>query len=208
MPKRGSARGSSARNVVRLKPDTTRGHAVSPRSVRLQPDRFAIDRPTSRIRIRPGMKADVVVFDPNTIVDTATVETPHQYAEGVRWLYTHPPHETPDVVPQGLLAPGAAGARPCLGQPGLLAPRPAHLPARHRRVRHPLLRVHHRPVLPRCVAAPGRGGRRRLRVAGREELSGLLHQRHHPAARRPDLRRRHPPLARVAVFGVRGPAER
>jgi len=33
--------------------------------------------------LRNGMKADVVVFDPQTIVDKATFEKPHQYAEGV-----------------------------------------------------------------------------------------------------------------------------
>jgi dihydroorotase/N-acyl-D-amino-acid deacylase len=33
--------------------------------------------------LREGMKADIAVFDPNTIRDLATFEQPHQYAEGV-----------------------------------------------------------------------------------------------------------------------------
>ena len=39
--------------------------------------------------LRPGMFADVVVFDPQTIADRATFEKPHQYAVGVRQVFVN-----------------------------------------------------------------------------------------------------------------------
>src|SRR5579872_4441395 len=39
-------------------------------------------RLTDRGILRPGLKADIAVFDPMTVRDTATYEKPHSYAEG------------------------------------------------------------------------------------------------------------------------------
>jgi len=39
--------------------------------------------------LKPGMFADVVVFDPQTITDRATFQTPHQYAVGVKHVFVN-----------------------------------------------------------------------------------------------------------------------
>ncbi len=36
--------------------------------------------------LKEGMKADVVVFNPETVADKATFENPHQYPEGIPYV--------------------------------------------------------------------------------------------------------------------------
>ena len=39
--------------------------------------------------LKPGMFADVVIFDPNTIIDRATYEQPKQYSTGVKYVWVN-----------------------------------------------------------------------------------------------------------------------
>ncbi|MBE0555987.1 MAG: amidohydrolase family protein, partial [Proteobacteria bacterium] len=39
--------------------------------------------------LRPGMFADVVVFNPNTVIDKATFENPHQYSQGIEQVFVN-----------------------------------------------------------------------------------------------------------------------
>jgi N-acyl-D-aspartate/D-glutamate deacylase len=52
-------------------------------------------RPAARVGLvdrgilRPGMKADVTVFDPATVRDTSTFADPTHYSTGIRWVFVN-----------------------------------------------------------------------------------------------------------------------
>jgi N-acyl-D-amino-acid deacylase len=68
--------------------------------------------------LKPGMYADVVVFDPATIADRATYESPQQYAVGVRHVLVNgvpvlkDGEHTGALPGRALKGPGALSARP------------------------------------------------------------------------------------------------
>jgi N-acyl-D-aspartate/D-glutamate deacylase len=54
--------------------------------------------------MREGFVADIVVFDPNELLDRATYEKPFEPSVGVRWLLVNGKTAISDAVPQGVLA--------------------------------------------------------------------------------------------------------
>jgi len=44
---------------------------------------------TDRGILRPGMMADVTIFDPATIHDVATFDNPNHYSVGIRWVFVN-----------------------------------------------------------------------------------------------------------------------
>ena len=56
-----------------------------------------------RGRIQIGAKADIVVFDSDTIRDKSTFQNPHQYPEGLAWVIVNGVAAAQNGVPTGLL---------------------------------------------------------------------------------------------------------
>lgn len=73
------------------------GHYV--RDLKLMPLEFAIRKMTSlaarrvglvdRGLLRPGMYADITIFDPGTVADRATFEQPHQLSAGIEYVFVN-----------------------------------------------------------------------------------------------------------------------
>lgn len=103
------------------------GHYV--RDERLMPLEYAVRKMTSlpaqrvglteRGLLRPGMFADVTVFDPATVADRATFDRPHQPSVGVTYVFVN----GQKVLDHGTLTP----ARPGRGLRG-----PGYVPAARR----------------------------------------------------------------------------
>ncbi|WP_154899061.1 N-acyl-D-amino-acid deacylase family protein [Gimesia maris] len=59
---------------------------------------------TDRGYLKPGQAADIVIFDPKSIIDTATFENPHQYADGMRYVFVNGVAAVHEGTPTGALA--------------------------------------------------------------------------------------------------------
>jgi N-acyl-D-aspartate/D-glutamate deacylase len=54
--------------------------------------------------LRAGQFADVVVFDPQTLLDRATYEKPFEHSQGVRWVFVNGKAAVEESKPTGVLA--------------------------------------------------------------------------------------------------------
>jgi N-acyl-D-amino-acid deacylase len=61
-------------------------------------------RIADRGRLAVGHHADIVVFDPTTIIDHATYERPHRYASGVQHVFVNGVHSIADGEHTGVLS--------------------------------------------------------------------------------------------------------
>ncbi len=59
---------------------------------------------TDRGYIKPGLAADLVVFDPDTFRDRATFEQPYHYSSGVKYVFVDGVSAVHEGVPTGALA--------------------------------------------------------------------------------------------------------
>jgi N-acyl-D-aspartate/D-glutamate deacylase len=58
---------------------------------------------TDRGLLRPGMYADITVFDPNTIIDNSTFEQPQQVATGITHVFVNGVAVLTDGKPTGAI---------------------------------------------------------------------------------------------------------
>lgn len=62
--------------------------------------------------LRPGQAADIVVFDPQEMIDRATFENPFQYAAGIRYVFVNGIPAIHEGTPTGALAGKALRKQP------------------------------------------------------------------------------------------------
>jgi N-acyl-D-aspartate/D-glutamate deacylase len=72
-------------------------------------------------RVQVGMDADLVLFDPQRVIDTATFESGPSFSEGIEYVFVG----GIAVVDDGALVPGAFPGQAIRGQlPGAAQPGP------------------------------------------------------------------------------------
>lgn len=67
---------------------------------------------TDRGYLKPGLAADVTVFDPEQFRDRATFDQPFRYSQGVRWVFVNGTPAISEGTPTGALAGKALRKKP------------------------------------------------------------------------------------------------